>query len=107
MKVLDWPRNQHLIKIMTPKMNIDVVYIKPIWLIFLINSKPNKINIIDQTCCDVLLSEYLRRKNDNLYFGQIKINFIGIGGHNNNSITHYITSQDKYTNKSVNANGFK
>ena len=72
-------------------------------LVDFFNKLANKINIIDHPCCDVLLSEYLRRKNDNLYFGQIKEKLYWYREKdNNNSITHYITSQqDKYTNKSV------
>lgn len=61
------------------------------------------INIIDHPCCDVLLSAYLRRKDNKWLFGRLKEKqYVYRENNNDESITHFITSQqNKYTNTST------
>lgn len=63
----------------------------------------DEFEIIEQPCCDVLLSEYLRRKENKWLFGRLEEKLYMYRDNNNDdSITHFITSQQsKYTNTSI------
>jgi len=56
-------------------------------------------DIINHKCCDVLFAEYLRRKNNNIVFVQIKDHYYNYRiEDNSNSVTAFIKSkQDLYT----------
>lgn len=63
----------------------------------------DELEIIEQPCCDVLLSEYLRRKGNKWLFGRLQEKlYIYRDNNNDESVTHFITSQqNKYTNTSI------
>ena len=75
---------------------------KDILLDFFHHLKDNE-EIIKHPCCDVLLSEYLRRKSNQWLFGRLKEKqYLYRNNNNDESITHFITSQQKkYTNTSI------
>lgn len=75
---------------------------KDILLDFFLHLK-DKEEIVKHPCCDVLLSEYLRRKSNQWLFGRLKEKqYLYRNNNNSESITHFITSQQaKYTNTSI------
>ena len=65
------------------------------------NQIKHKEEIVKHSCCDVLFSEYLRRKGNHWIFGRLKEKqYLYRNNNNDESITHFITSQQtKYTIK--------